>query len=51
VENSVEVSKLNIPLGSELGVAGLFPDICVRGGQSHVLRVESKVCTKVCWLC
>lgn len=30
MENFAKVSELNILLGSELGVAGMFPEICVR---------------------
>lgn len=55
VENFAEVSELNILLGSELGVAGLFPKICTRDNQCVL---ETAVCyvwkarayTKVCRL-
>lgn len=55
VENFAKISELNILLGGELGVAGLFPEICSRDNQCVL---ETAVCyvqkdrayTKVCRL-
>lgn len=53
VENFAKVSELNILLGSELGVAGLFPGMSIRDSRCVLEMVvcymwKARVCTKMC---
>lgn len=44
MENFAKVSELNILLGSELGVAGLFSEICITDSQCVPEMVVCKPC-------
>lgn len=42
MENFAKVSELNMLLGSELGVAGLFSEICITDSQCVAEKVVCK---------